>query len=146
MSFDFSISDAVLLTQLAWKVIQSSRKACGEYDDLTREAGGLHIVLQRLQQEIGNPDGLISNVGYVKELEIITGGCEKVLMKLDAILDKYNSLGKEERSARKLWQRVRFGDGQVGDVAELRAKITYYVSALTVSQHGVNWHRGTSGT
>ena len=132
MSFGFSISDAVLLTQLAWKVIQSSRKACGEYDDLTREAASLHIVLQRLQQEVGKIDGLISNAGYMKELESIIGGCEKVLKKLDAILDKYNSLGEEERTARKLWRKVRFGDGQVGDVAQLRGKLTYYVSALTL--------------
>lgn len=56
MSFGFSISDAITITQLAWKTIQNSRKACGEHDDFTREVSSLHLVLQRLQQEIEKPE------------------------------------------------------------------------------------------
>ena len=52
MSFGYSVGDAVLITQLAWKTVQNARKACGEHDELTREVLSLHVVLSRLEQEV----------------------------------------------------------------------------------------------
>ena len=132
MSFGYSAGDALLLTQLAYKVVQNSRKACGEYDDLTREATSIHDVLESLQHEIGLPGSLIGTDGYSEELLSIACGCEKILKKLDAILVKYNALNEDERSVRKLWRSVRFGNGPIVDVEHLRAKLTYYISALTL--------------
>ena len=33
---------------------------------------------------------------------------------------------------KKSWQKVRFGNGQMADLEELRGKIIYYTSALTL--------------
>lgn len=132
MAFGYSAGDALLLTQLAYRVVQNSRKACGEYDDLTREATSIHLVLGRLQHEIGISGSLISREWYSDELQSVAGGCEKILKKVDAILVKYNALNENERSVRKLWRSVRFGNGPMVDVEHLRAKLAYYVSALTL--------------
>lgn len=134
MSFGSSISDIALLVQLAYKTTQGARAACGEYDELTRETSSLHVVLNRLLVEVTKPEGSINRQGgtYVQELKSISGGCEDVLTQLDKILVKYNALSEQERSARRLWKKIRFGSGAVADVAELRSRVTYYTSALSL--------------
>jgi hypothetical protein len=52
MSFGYSVSDVALLTRLAWTTVKNSRKACGEYDELTQEVSGLHLVLRKLEKEV----------------------------------------------------------------------------------------------
>lgn len=134
MSFGYSIGDAILLSQLAWTVVQNSRRACGEHDELTREVLNLHVVLQRLEHEIAKPESPINRPGSTckEELEVIISGCHKVLKILDQILEKYNTLCTTERSGRKLWQKIKFGNGEMMDLADLRCKMTFYTSALSL--------------
>ena len=133
MSFGYSVGDAVLLGQLAWNVVQNSRKACGEHAELTREVSALHVVLQRLEQEVENPESLINKPRETcrEGLLEIVAGCGITLGLLDKILAKYNSLSAEERSGRRLWQKVKFGNGEIADVRDLSNKAGFYVSAIT---------------
>ncbi len=62
MSFGWSGSDVFLLVQLAWKIIENTRKACGEYKELARETLRLHAVLQRLEQEVAKPESPSNNL------------------------------------------------------------------------------------
>lgn len=147
MSFGYSIGDAVLITQLAWKTVQNARKACGEHDELTREVLGLHVVLRRLEQEVEKPGNPINNGNsgdtYKEELMVIVDGCKKVLNVLDQVLTKYNALSERERSGRKLSQKIRFGNGKMADLAEMRSKLTYYTSAMSLFLNTVSM--GTMG-
>ncbi len=141
MSFGFSISDAILLTQLARNTVQNARKACGEYDELTQQVSALHIVLRRFQKEasVERGEGQSDSPkrehqdSYNAELHTIVSGCEKVLGTLDKILKKYNSLSERERGRRPkmLWKKVRFGNGEIADLGELRGKVVYHASLLT---------------
>jgi len=132
MSFGWSASDVAALTQVAWRVVQNARKACGEYEELTREAFGLHIVLRRLEKEIAKPESLLNKPGDTcgGELETIASDCRRVLGILDKVLEKYGALSEKERSLRKLWQRVRLGNGEMMNLNNLREKVTYYTSVL----------------
>ncbi|KAL9028977.1 MAG: hypothetical protein Q9180_007087, partial [Flavoplaca navasiana] len=133
MSFGWSASDIALLVKLAYKTTQGARAACGEYDELTRETSSLHTILNRLSLEVAKPDSSINRQrSYGRELESIGTGCQEVLTQLDKILVKYNALSEQERSARRLWKKIRFGSGVVADVAELRSRVTYYISALSL--------------
>ncbi|CAF9930905.1 hypothetical protein IMSHALPRED_008311 [Imshaugia aleurites] len=134
MSFGWSVSDVAALAQLAWQTVQNARKACGEYDELTREVFGLHIVLRRLENEVKNPESALSRGGATcgEELEAIASGCRSIVQTLDKVLDKFNALSEEQRSGRKLVAKIRFGNGQMGDLVDLRAKITYYTSVLSL--------------
>ena len=134
MSFGCSISDVISLTQIARTVVQNSRRACGEHDELTREVTSLHVVLKRLRHEVAKPESPInrSNDTCGEEVEVIAGGCRRVLKILDQILEKYNALSETERSGRKLWQKIKFGNGQMGNLADLRTKIIYYTTALSL--------------
>ena len=132
MSFGWSGSDIFLLTQLAWSTVQNSRKACGEYDELTREALRLHAVLERLEHEVAKPDSPINRGGGTSkdQLEHIATDCEVVLKQVDKIVMAYAALSEEKRSVRKIWQRVRFGNGQMADLGDLRSKLTLYTSEM----------------
>lgn len=52
---------------------------------------------------------------------------------LSKILERHNALGGRGSSARKLWQRMRFGNGQMADLGNLRARLAFYTSALSLS-------------
>ncbi len=134
MSFGCSVSDVISLTQIARTVVQNSQRACGEHDELTREVTSLHVVLKWLEHEVAKPESPInrSNDTCREEVEVIAGGCRRVLKILDQILEKYNALTETERSGRKLWQKIKFGNGQMGDLADLRTKIIYYTTALSL--------------
>ena len=132
--FGYSIGDAVLLSQLAWRAVDNSRKACGEHDELMHKVSCLRNVLQRLEIELKNDSSPLNrpNDPYHEELQHITRGCRRVLGTMDQILQKYNALSKEERSGRKLWQQIRFGNGKMGSLIDLRSKIVYYTTAMSL--------------
>jgi hypothetical protein len=52
---------------------------------------------------------------------------------MNAILTKYNGLSDEERGCGSFWQKVRFGNGSVKDIAQIRLKIATYTNAITLS-------------
>ena len=62
----------------------------------------------------------------------IASGCRKVLRDLDSILQEYNRLSDKERSKRRLWQKIRFGNGMIADIKELREKIVYHTQVLSL--------------
>ncbi|KAL8657837.1 MAG: hypothetical protein Q9226_001522 [Calogaya cf. arnoldii] len=133
MSFGWSVSDIALLVRLAYTTTQGARAACGQYDELTRETASLHTILNRLHLEVAKPESSINRrESYGRELKSIASGCEEVLTQLNKILVKYNALSEQERSVRRLWKKIRFGNGAVADVTELRSRVTYYTSALSL--------------
>ena len=134
MSFGFSTGDVVLLVQLAWATVQNSRKACGEHAELTCEMTSLHVNLQRLQQETAKVESPINRPSDTcrQDLAPIVNGCRRTLDVLDRILEKYNALSDGERSKRKLWKAVRFGNGELATVKDLRSKLIYYTGNLSL--------------
>lgn len=108
MSFGYSIGDAVLLIQLSWlgTTVPNARKACGERDELTREAVNLHVVLPRLEQEVEKPGNPLiddkSGGMYKEEVNSMCDGCKRVLNVIDQVLTKRNALGERERRGREL--------------------------------------------
>ena len=132
MSFGWSATDIANLVQLAWRTYQGAQRACGAYADLTNETQSLHIVLNRLEKESKDPRSLINRPGDTSREEIgtVASGCEKVLGYLDKVLKKYNALSEEERSVRRLYQKVRFGSEEMS-LKDLRDKTTSYTSKLS---------------
>ena len=135
MSFGYSVGDAVLLVQLARNTYQGAKKACGEHDELTREVGSLLQVLQRLQRELSNPDSLLNRVNDDRrqELSELGSGCEQIFNILNMIVSKYNALTEAKRSPKKIWKRIRFGNGEMHDLADLRSKLSTHTSAITLN-------------
>lgn len=91
-------------------------------------------MLRRLVQEIEKTESPINSPVYTsrEELEGIVRDCASVLDILDKILEKYVALSEEERGTRKLWKAVKFGNGEMADLGDLRSKVTFYTSAITL--------------
>ncbi|KAL8929036.1 MAG: hypothetical protein Q9208_001479 [Pyrenodesmia sp. 3 TL-2023] len=134
MAFGWSVSDIVLLSNLAWKTIQNTRNACGEHDELTSQLLTLHTVLRRLEHEISKPESPLNRPGDTskEDVERIVTGCQKPLSLLNKVVAKYSLLSQEERSLKKLWLQVRFGNGEVVNTRDIRDKISSHASALTL--------------
>jgi hypothetical protein len=132
MAFGFAVGDFVLLTQLAWSTVQNARRACGEHDDFTQEAASLHAVLSRLQQEKSKPDSLLNRTTDDRQGEIGTllHRCRDLLKRLERVLKKYNSMPSEKRSATRTWNRLRFGNGEVVDLKDMRQKLATHTNAI----------------
>ena len=140
MSFGFSIGDAILLSQLARRTYRNARKACGEHHELTTEVRSLHAVLHRLQQEAiiaENPINRLENT-CCKEIELLTDGCQTVLHDLNTILRRNIKVSAQQGSLSRLLKRIQFGNGQMADLGDLRAKLTFYTSALSLSLNMVS--------
>jgi hypothetical protein len=134
MSFGYSVGDFVLLTQLAYRVVQNTRKACGAHDDLAREVSGLHIVLRRVEVEVSKSDSILNETedNRRRELGRLARHCKRVLKVLEQILKKYNALSDERRSVTKLWQKVKFGNGEMLDFGRIRAELATHTQALNM--------------
>lgn len=63
---------------------------------------------------------------------MLVNRCKKSISILDQVLTKYNALSEQERSGRRLWQKIRFGNGKMLDIADLRARLMYYTSAMSL--------------
>ena len=122
--------------------MQNARKATSAHDSLTREVTSLHIVLSRLQSEISKPSSILNNSEDSRrdELATLARDCRRVLRVLCRILEKYNRLGENadddvknlKEKGRQLWQKVKFGNGEMLDLARIRGEITTYTNALTL--------------
>lgn len=97
----------------------------------------MHKVLQRLQREFEDPESLITRASddQRKELHEMCDGCERVLKVVDSIICKYNTLSEDKRSGKRLWQKVRFGNGEMQDLSEIRSKLSSHTSAINLSMN-----------
>ena len=136
MSFGSSFSDVYLLGQLTWKIVKNAREACGEHAGITVEVSALCAVIGRLEEEIGKPESALFGDSFgeiwIQELQNLVEACRKVMHVLDIILNKYNALNEQERSGRRLWQKIKFGNGEMRSLNELRNKIILYTSSINL--------------
>ncbi len=129
MSFGYSVTDVLTVTQLAWKCFRNAKEACGEYDELTCEADSLHSVLHRLQLEITETDSLFNQLDddRKEELQRLIAGCDEILRQVDSILTKYDALkAKRPRYGTKSWQRIQFGNHEMQHLDCLRQKLAHH--------------------
>jgi hypothetical protein len=133
MSFGTSVGDCIPLAQLAWNTFQGAKEACGEHNELTREVYSLYKALNRLQKEVSNPTSFVSRANDERreELEEYTAGCREILKVMEAVLKKYNTL--EGNRPKQLWQKIKFGNGEMENLAEIRIKLSAHTSAIMMS-------------
>jgi len=137
-SFGYGIGDIVLLTKLAWEVVQNSRKACGEYNELTQQVTSFSTLLNQIHNEAKKSECLLALPSRKAELDIILLPCQTVLDTLNQILKKYNALpagDKPHGGLAVFWQRVRFGNSEMQDLSTLREKMIACMSVISIYQN-----------
>jgi hypothetical protein len=149
MSPKVSARDLLELVQLAWKVVDSCRQACGEREPLTKEVTSLLGVVSQLQQEAEKPNSSLRRQDGVSrdELKSTIRGCRKLLRALDQFLAKY-VLSHRKGSIRKL--SLKFGNGDVLSMNDVLEEVSVHKAALLLnlrlltpsSRGSVEWSLG----
>ncbi|KAK2805129.1 hypothetical protein FQN50_006374 [Emmonsiellopsis sp. PD_5] len=146
MSFGYSITDLISLTTLSWSLYKSCKSAPASFASLSSDVLSLHAVLKEAEetlfpQQYDSPKekqrhhSTSLSPTAQENLRTITDGCHAVLVDLQLLLDRYESIGRKRSNA---WERVKWGSE---DLAELRSRLMTNVSMLntfiTISQFTV---------
>ncbi|EQL34295.1 hypothetical protein BDFG_03821 [Blastomyces dermatitidis ATCC 26199] len=139
MSFGYSVTDLVSLTTLSWKLYKSCKSAPNSFASLSSEVLSLHAVLREAEEALfpggQSHDDCRAGKSACKapaalppsaqeNLRVIADGCNGVLVDLQSLIDRYESLGRKKYNA---WRRVKWG---AEDIAELRSRLASNVSML----------------
>ena len=138
MSFGYSINEIVAFGVFVYKVVQNSRKACGEHDELTSEVSAFHVALEHLKTEIERPGSPLTHLDDTKYGLVLTGLVRdswKVLEKLDRTLVRYNALSEPESSVKKIGKMIWFGNRVMADLGDYRAKLFSFKTTIFLYLH-----------
>jgi hypothetical protein len=102
MSFGYSVGDVVVLTQLAWKTYKACKDAPTSFANLAQETQSLHAVLKETEEVLTDSHTKLTPAQQ-RRLKGVTDGCHGVLNDLDALLQKYDSLGTRSKMS---WDRI----------------------------------------
>jgi hypothetical protein len=124
MSFGFGVGDFLTVIQLTWNVSKACKEAPKHFQDISSEVNSLHIVLKETEEFISAE---LEFLGPDKKerLRRILNGCHNVLTELQALLEKFHSLGTKNKRAS---DRLRWGQEEV---VALRGRIVSNVVMLT---------------
>ncbi|KAJ3526809.1 hypothetical protein NM208_g11009 [Fusarium decemcellulare] len=92
MSFGTSVGDILTVGQMAWRLYQRCRSAPKGFTDLTIQVSALSVVLN----EVGEIRQDAQFAKFEAKLELICTNCEGVLVELQAMLDRFESLGSNK--------------------------------------------------
>lgn len=133
MSLGYSANDFIQLVHFAYTVYRRSKTAGAEFVQISREVKNLHGVLKVLrneaQQEVFKQDRRMT-----VELSTAAGGCTRVLLDIDNMLDAYEGLNPERGAAsstKKAWHRFKFGF-KTSDLASIRTQLITHTSTISV--------------
>ncbi|OJD14011.1 hypothetical protein AJ78_05601 [Emergomyces pasteurianus Ep9510] len=138
MSFGYSVTDLVSLTTLSWKLYKSCKSAPSSFASLSSEVLSLHAVLKEAEEilfpEGQSHDGCATGKSAAESsslspsaqenLRVVADGCNGVLVDLQSLIDRYESLGRKKSNT---WGRVKWG---AEDIAELRSRLSSNVAML----------------
>lgn len=136
MSFGWSATDVANLAKLIWTTVRNCRKACGEYDEVTRQCESLHSVIRRLKREKSNPTSLLNRREdfFWQDLLPSLDGIQKVVLDIDSIVAKYASLNRKEKGLGRLvqlWTKAKFGNKELDALNDLRSRARFFTSTMS---------------
>lgn len=129
MSFGYGVGDCIAVGQLSWNVYKSCRDAPESFGNISMEVLSLHAVLKTVEESLASR---VMSESRLADLATISAGCQSVLQDLQALVDKYESLGSKSK---RTFDRMGWGSN---DLAELRARLTSNLVMLnTFMRHAV---------
>ena len=123
MTFGCGAGDILAISQLAEKVYTAYRDAPGDYRNISDEVKSLHIIIKKAAQHF---ESTTLSTSSRQEGQEVLKGCQNVLVDLDSLTNKYNSLASA--STGQVLQRIKLG---TEDIATLRARLTSNTTLLS---------------
>lgn len=119
-----------------------------EYDEISREVRGLHIVLRHLKYEIEAPESPLNRdrAKWGHQLAPIIGDCDSTLHQLDTLITKYSRISSQSASSspsspRVLWDKIRFGSNELDQLGAVRVKLISHKTNLTLFLDTIQLHQ-----
>ncbi|KFA71406.1 hypothetical protein S40288_04315 [Stachybotrys chartarum IBT 40288] len=122
MSLGVGVGDVILVSSLAWKLYKSCKDSSEEFQQVSMDLMSLHAVLRETEDYLQEHSDLPAS--RVNRLQILCSGCNPVLTELEALFNKYESLGTQQQ---RTWDRVRWG---LKDLTDLRARLVCSTTML----------------
>ena len=119
MSLGYGVGDVMAISRLAVKAYTATPD---DYRNIADEVKSLHLIIEEAVRHLKST--ALSNKkqqGGKKALE----GCQKVLMDLDALIEKYNALASANTS--QVFRRIKLG---TEDIVTVRARLTSNTTLL----------------
>ena len=120
VGFVSSVGDII---KLAAKVYTAYENAPKEYKHVAEEVDSLRVMINKAAEHLQSTT--LSN-GIRQEGQTVLKSCKSLLMDLDSLIEKYNSLASPNTS--QAFQRVMLG---TEDIATLRARLTSNATLLS---------------
>lgn len=120
--FGLGVGDFVAVGTLAWSLYKSTKGAPESFQNIHVEVLSLHAVLKEAEETVFERS--FSKTRQAR-LKVIGEGCNNALADLQALVQKYESLGMQSK---RTWDRMRWGNE---DIVEIRARLTSNVTMLT---------------
>ena len=111
-----------MIGNLAWRVYKSTKEAPESFNNIHMEILSLHALLKEAEETIFRAPIALSRQ---ERLYVIGDGCRNVLIDLETVVSKYESLGTQSK---RTWDRMKWG-GE--DLMQLRVRLTSTVGMLT---------------
>ena len=123
MSFGFSVGDFITVSTLAWQVFKSCKDSSDDFKILANDVGSLHIVLKEVEDQYKEQT---LERSQQEHLALLTQNTRNVLKDLEALLEKYDSLGTQSQ---RTWDRMRWG---IEDVSRLKERLMSSTTLLSI--------------
>ena len=125
MSFGVSASDFVLCVQLAHNLWRGCREAPSDFRAVCTEVASLHLVLNEARETAHD-----LSESKAEDLKQLIDGCKSVLQELEALLQRYKSLGTQSR---RTWDRLHWAREPVKDIRERLRSSTALLTSFNTS-------------
>ena len=122
--FGFSVGDFIAVSTLAWDIYESCKDTPGSFKDISDEVLSLHAVLKEADETILSSPLSLSPQSQ-ERLKRIYDGCQRALSDLQALVDKYQSLGIQRKWT---WDRIKWG---TENIVEIRSRLVSNTTFLT---------------
>ncbi|KAM5432310.1 hypothetical protein McanMca71_007891 [Microsporum canis] len=134
MSFGLSAGDFIAVGKLCWTAYVACKGASSEYAEAINELSTLYLILKEIECEAQDPNSILNRHGRGQHAYLYTAvaNIKPTLQELEGLATKYRALG---RSDKRTWDRIKFAAEQVAD---LRAKLSYHITAIGVLRNGIS--------
>jgi hypothetical protein len=114
LSFGYSVGDFNAISTHAWTLYESCKVAPESFDNIASDLLAFHALLQNAEKiTFAAP----LPVAQQQQLKTIGDGCKDVLEELSKIVQKYETLGTDNKNT---WQQMKW---YCNDIAEIRLRL-----------------------
>ncbi|KAF1995341.1 hypothetical protein P154DRAFT_624036 [Amniculicola lignicola CBS 123094] len=131
--FGFSISDIVMVGELALSIYGSIKTAGREYRSITTEVKSVRSSLRGIQTELENPNSILNRANSTqrRELAALVTTCNSDLQDIDKELVRFRTLRK---NGAPRWDKLRFTPNKQADI---RTKVSRHSERLNRFLNGL---------